>query len=81
MTKRPNSRINLDKAIERNFGSYRSSTEIRSIMAGTIVGQLLEGGVVKGGCSLKLRYGLRQTRATMDLDTACAGEIESFISA
>ena len=80
MTKRPNSRVNLDKAIERNFGSYRSSTEIRSIMAGAIVGQLLEGGVVKGGCSLKLRYGVRQTRATMDLDTACAGEIESFIS-
>lgn len=44
MTKRPNSRVNLDKAIERNFGSYRSSTEIRSIMAGAIVGQLLEAG-------------------------------------
>lgn len=79
MTKRPNSRVNLDKAIERHFGSYGKSTEARSIMAGAIVGQMLKCGVVKGGCGLKLRYGTRCTRATMDLDTACRGELSDFI--
>lgn len=80
MTSRPNSRVNLDKAIERLFGNYENSIEVRSIMANALVGQMLRGGVVKGGSGLKLRYGLRHTRATMDLDTACAGEIDIFVS-
>ena len=71
MTKRPNSRVNLDRAIERIFGNYELTTEIRSIMANTIVGQMLPEGVVKGGSSLKLRYGNQCTRVTMDLDMAC----------
>ena len=79
MTSRPNSRVNLDKAIERHFGSYGKSTETRSIMAAAIVGQMLKLGVVKGGCSLKLRYGMHRTRATMDLDTACKGDLFDFI--
>lgn len=48
-------------------------------MAGAIVGQMLKRCVVKGGCGLKLRYGLRHTRATMDLDTACKGDLAEFI--
>ena len=44
MIKRPNSRVNLDRAIERIFGNYEKSTEIRSIMANTIVGQMLPEG-------------------------------------
>lgn len=80
MTKRPNSRVNLDKAIERFFGNYEKSLETRSIMANAIVGQMLNGGVVKGGSGLKLRYGMSCTRATMDLDTACKGDIPQFIS-
>ncbi len=52
MTKRPNSRVNLDRAIERQFGNYEKSTETRSIMANAIVGQMLRGGVVKGGSGL-----------------------------
>ena len=79
MIKRPNSRVNLDKAIERLFGSYAQSTEARSVMAGAIVGQMLKCGVVKGGCGLKLRYGMRCTRATMDLDAACKGDVADFI--
>ena len=80
MTKRPNSRVNLDKAIERIFGNYEKSLETRSIMANAIVGQMLNGAVVKGGSSLKLRYGISCTRATMDLDTACKGDIALFIA-
>ena len=48
-------------------------------MANAIVGQMLNGGVVKGGSGLKLRYGIRLTRATMDLDTACKGDLLEFI--
>ena len=79
MTKRPNSRANLDRAIERLFGNYEKTLETRSIMANAIVGQMLNGGVVKGGSGLKLRYGIRLTRATMDLDTACKGDLLEFI--
>jgi len=78
MIKKPNSRANLDRAIERLFGSYEKSLETRSIMANAIVGQMLNGAVVKGGSGLKLRYGLSLTRATMDLDTACQGDIPAF---
>ena len=70
MTKRPNSRVNLDRAIERLFGPYESSTETRSVLANAVVGQMLQGAVVKGGSGLKFRYGLARTRATMDLDAA-----------
>lgn len=55
MIKKPNSRANLDRAIERLFGSYEKSLETRSIMANAIVGQMLNGAVVKGGSGLKLR--------------------------
>ena len=79
MTKRPNSRANLDRAIERLFGNYEKSLETRSIMANAIVGQMLNGGVVKGGSGLKLRYGMSRTRATMDLDAACQGDIPAFV--
>ncbi len=81
MTKRPNSRVNLDRAIERIFGNYEKSTEIRSIMANTIVAQMLPDGVIKGGSSLKLRFGNHCTRMTMDLDMACKGDIVSFLDA
>jgi len=81
MTKRPNSRVNLDRAIERIFGNYEKSTEIRSIMANTIVGQMLPEGVVKGGSSLKLRFGNQCTHVTMDLDMACKGDLASFLDA
>ena len=80
MTNPPNSRVNLDKAIERLFGNYERGTEIRSIMANTIVGQLLPEGVVKGGTSLKLRYGDQCTRMTTDFDLACKGAVSSFVN-
>ena len=78
MTKPPNSRVNLDKAIERLFGNYERTIEIRSIMANAIIGQMLPDGVVKGGTSLKLRYGNICTRVTTDLDMACKNGIPAF---
>ena len=47
MIKRPNSRVNLDKAIERVFGKYEQSMEVRSIMANAIVAQLLPGAALR----------------------------------
>lgn len=47
MIKRPNSRVNLDKAIERIFGNYEKSLETRSIMANAKgeVGRSLEEAI------------------------------------
>jgi len=77
--KRPNSRRNLDIAIDRIFGTEQNSIQIRTILANTIVGQLLPGGVVKGGSSLKFRYGDKTTRFTRDFDTARAEELDIFL--
>lgn len=55
--KRPNSRVNLDKAIERVFGRGDAALRDRTIIADVVVAQMLPDGVVKGGSSLKMRYG------------------------
>lgn len=70
MTKIPNSRRNLDLALERLHGRGREAQQVRTSMANVIVGQLLPCGVVKGGSALKLRYGYANTRFTTDLDAA-----------
>ena len=79
--KRPNSRRNLDMAIQRAFGLGQSYVEARTVMANAIVGQLLPEGVVKGGSSLKLRYGMQRTRFTTDLDAARTASVDEFTSA
>ncbi len=78
MTKQPNSRVNLDKAIERLFGSGPAFLDARSILANTIVGQFLPDGVAKGGSALKLRFGWVGFRATRDLDTARRSSLQVF---
>jgi len=78
MPKVPNSKRNLDKAIERVAG-IDNFIKIRTLVANTIVGQMLPAGVVKGGSALKLRYGNASTRFTTDLDAARREEIDSFI--
>ena len=45
--KRPNSRVNLDKAIERAFGREDAALRARTIIADVVVAQMLPGGVVK----------------------------------
>ncbi len=44
----PNSRTNLDKAIQRLAGNPVCSVEMRSVLAAAIVGQFLPEGVAKG---------------------------------
>lgn len=77
--KRPNSRRNLDLAIERVFGHSANLVQIKIIMAITIIGQLLPSGVVKGGSALKLRYGDATTRFTTDLDTALNMSLANYM--
>jgi len=78
--KQPNSRRNLDSAINRLAKDENDERRIRLTLANTIVGQMLPSGVVKGGSALKLRYGDDATRFTRDLDTARDTALEEFIS-
>lgn len=50
-------------------------------MANALVGQLLPDGAVKGGSSLKLRFGSHATRFSKDLDTARLSDIEDYADA
>lgn len=77
--KRPNSRRNLDIAIERMAERYGDPLRTRAALATAIVAQMLPGGVVKGGTALKLRFGNAQTRFTRDLDAAREGDLDSFV--
>jgi hypothetical protein len=77
--KKPNSRRNLDIAIDRIIGIDTNPLQIRTLLANTIIGQLLPNGVVKGGSALKLRYGDKTTRFTRDLDTARSDALEVFL--
>lgn len=79
MKKAPNSKTNLDKAILRFAGEVRRANLLRSLMANAIVAQMIRDGVVKGGSGLRFRYGEKNTRATMDLDTAWRIDLDSFI--
>jgi len=51
------------------------------MIANTVVGQFLPEGVVKGGSALRFRYGLENTRVTVDFDTAHRNRLEDFIYA
>lgn len=75
----PNSRRNLDIAIDRIFETEINPLQVRTLIANTIVGQLLPNGVLKGGSALKLRYGDRTTRFTRDVDTDRAVELNVFL--
>lgn len=80
MKSRPLTRVNLDKAIARLAGNDpRLTVDIRMSMANAIVGQFLPEGVVKGGTSLKFRFGSAGARYTMDLDTAWRSDMDTFL--
>lgn len=80
MKKVPNSKSNLERAISRYAGndSVRAN-ELAVALANAIVAQMVGAGVVKGGLSLKLRYGDKATRFTRDLDTAWSIDLDSFL--
>lgn len=58
MNRQPNSKSNLDRAISRYAGGDAIvANELSVSLANAIVAQLLAEGVVKGGSSLKIRFG------------------------
>ena len=75
--KRPNSRRNLDIALERLVGKENLIAK-RAVMANAIVAQMLPDGSVKGGSAIKMRLGDGATRFTTDLDIARASALEDF---
>lgn len=77
--KRPNSAANLIRAIKRYCGVNQDDIRLARAMADVIVGQMLPGGVVKGGSSLMFRYGGAVTRYTKDVDTARSVELEAYL--
>ncbi len=79
-SKAPNSRRNLDMTIERLYKDREQGLRAKRIMANVIVGQMLPGGVVKGGSAMKVRFGFAVTRFSSDLDTARAKDIDAFIA-
>lgn len=79
--KRPNSRRNLDIAIDRLCSRYgEEPTRIKRVIATTLVGQMLPDGAVKGGSALKIRFGKDSTRFSRDLDTARRSSLDEYIS-
>ena len=70
--KRPNSCVNLKKAIERLPAAGRDAVRLGRALANVVLGQMLPDGVVKGGSALLFRYGGSVTRYTRDVDTARA---------
>ena len=77
--KLPNSKRNLDMALQRLYGAGANLVQVRMAMANTIVGQMLPDVVIKGGTSLRLRYGRASSRYTIDCDVARCGELDVFI--
>lgn len=60
--------------VDANDKAYR----LRVLMANVVVGQFLDGAVMRGGSALKLRYGNMTTRFTMDFDAARSVSAEEF---
>lgn len=76
---KPNSVANLNKALHRISKDDPEFLVIRDYFASIVVAQMLEGCVIKGGSSLKIRYGSDNTRYTNDLDAALSVDENTFI--
>lgn len=68
--KQPHNVTYLERALRRLVDSNENGVRLRTLMANVIVGQFLDGAVMRGGGALKLRYGNAATRFTMDFDAA-----------
>lgn len=76
----PLSRRLLDMTIERLSSRFGEAQRIRRAVANTIVAQLMPDCVIKGGSSLKFRYGDIATRVTKDMDAAQGDDLDAFIA-
>lgn len=78
--KTPLTRRLLDIAIERMSDRFGEAQRAKRAVANTVVAQLMSGCVIKGGSSLKFRYGDLATRVTKDLDVAQTEDLDDFVS-
>lgn len=79
--KTPNSRRNLDLAIDRLCAKTGDEPgRVKRLLATAIVGQMLPDGAAKGGNALKIRFGKDSTRFSRDLDTARASSLDEYVS-
>ena len=77
--KRPQNVSFLERGIRSLVDSNDKAYRLRVLMSNVVVGQFLRGGVVRGGTSMKLRYGAATTRFTMDFDVARNVGLELFM--
>lgn len=79
--KRPNSRVNLNRAIDKICAeSGANPVREKRLLAAVIVGQMLPDGAAKGGNALKIRFGNASTRFSRDLDAARASALGDYVS-
>lgn len=75
---RPNSKRNLDMAIRCMGEGDEDYLRNRAVIANAVIGQMLPNAVIKGGSSLKIRFGDASTRATSDLDVARSVDSDNY---
>lgn len=80
MEEQPRNEHALELALNRLAGSNIKAVEYRDIMAGIVLGQMLpDGCVVKGGTSMRLRFGPSRSRVTMDFDTSRRDDLGVYL--
>lgn len=82
MIKPPRNEHELELRLVRLLGcDNQRMLVMRTMMANTIAGQFLpSGAILKGGGSLRFRYGSGHTRNTIDFDTTRKGELDDFLA-
>ena len=63
MKSAPNSKSNLDRALQRFAGDFARANDLRGQMANAIVAQMIGEGVVKGGQGGDVGAGIRRSEA------------------
>ena len=79
--KQPRNEHELEISLVRLLGGDNGRMlAMRSMMANAIVGQFLpDGAILKGGGSLRFRYGSSFTRNTKDFDATRNGDLDGFL--
>ena len=77
--KPPHNVAELERALRKIGGTDETGYRLRCIMADVVAGQFLTGAVLRGGSSLKMRYGNETTRFTVDFDVARRLDEDDFI--
>jgi len=80
MDAQPKNEHALELALNALAGSNLKAVEYRDVMAGVVLGQMLpDGCVVKGGTSMRLRFGPGRSRVTMDFDTSRRDDLDTYL--